>query len=178
MGKPNKTQNSEAILSVCFSSPVLLVLFIAFLKCSTKLNNLFFTGVRTILADTEKRIQALGSKCCRKLFCITYFEHKTNKVVQSRMNTFVCPQMTYVKTRWAMSWWVKHVVRHGSFFFYFFDDYDQNTKQNNSYLLSWRFIFSITDMACGNMLVGALLELSALGLKGLLERCGMLVYEH
>lgn len=157
MGKPNKTQNSEAILSVCFSSPVLLVLFIAFLKCSTKtISSLQLWG--PFWQTLRREFRLLGPSALGSCFCITYFEHKTNKVVQSRMNTFVCflTVKWLVKTRWVMSWWVKHVVRHGIFFIYFYLMIMIKTKQNNSYLLSWRFIFSITDMACGNMLVGAL----------------------
>ena len=32
----------------------------------------------TLLADSEKRIQAFETKCLRKLLCISYLEHKTN----------------------------------------------------------------------------------------------------
>jgi len=33
----------------------------------------------TLLADTEKRIQAFENKCLRKLLGIRYWEHKTNE---------------------------------------------------------------------------------------------------
>lgn len=97
MGKPNKTQNSEAILSVCFSSPVLLVLFIAFLKCSTKtISSLQLWG--PFWQTLRREFRLLGPSALGSCFCITYFEHKTNKVVQSRMNTFVC----FLTVKWLL----------------------------------------------------------------------------
>ena len=46
----------------------------------------------TLLADSEKMIQAFETKCLRKLLCISYLEHKTNNWVQSKVNFLVSPQ--------------------------------------------------------------------------------------
>ena len=40
----------------------------------------------------KKRIQAIKTKCIRKLLCISYLEHKTNDRVQSKTNFLVGPQ--------------------------------------------------------------------------------------
>ena len=46
----------------------------------------------TLLADSEKRIQAFETKCLRKLLCISYKEHKIKDWVQSKINSLVGPQ--------------------------------------------------------------------------------------
>ena len=46
----------------------------------------------TLLADSEKRIQAFKTKCMRKLLCISYLEHTTNDRVRSKINFLVGPQ--------------------------------------------------------------------------------------
>ena len=46
----------------------------------------------TLLADSEKRIQALETKFKRKLLRISYLEHKTNDWVRSNINFIVGPQ--------------------------------------------------------------------------------------
>ena len=43
----------------------------------------------TLLADSEKRIQAFETKCLRKLLRIPYFEHKTNDWVWSKVGSFL-----------------------------------------------------------------------------------------
>ena len=48
--------------------------------------------VRTLLADSEKRIQAFETKCPRKLLLISDVEHKTNDWVRSKINFLVGPQ--------------------------------------------------------------------------------------
>ena len=45
----------------------------------------------TLLADSEKKIQASETKCLRKLFCISHLEYKTNDWVQSKINFLVGP---------------------------------------------------------------------------------------
>ena len=45
--------------------------------------------VWTRLADSEKRIQTLETKCLRKVLHISDIEHKTNDWVQSKVN-FLC----------------------------------------------------------------------------------------
>ena len=47
---------------------------------------------RTLLADSEKRIEAFETKCLRKLLCISYMEHKIKDWVQSKINSLVGPQ--------------------------------------------------------------------------------------
>ena len=46
----------------------------------------------TLLAHSKKRIQAFETKCMRKLLCISYLEHKTNKWVRREINFLVGPQ--------------------------------------------------------------------------------------
>ena len=46
----------------------------------------------TLLADSEKRTQAFETKSLRKLFHISYLEHKTNAWVRGNINFFVGPQ--------------------------------------------------------------------------------------
>ena len=46
----------------------------------------------TLLADTEKRIQAFETKCLRELLCISHLEHETNDWVQSKINFLVGPR--------------------------------------------------------------------------------------
>ena len=45
----------------------------------------------TLLADFEKRVQAFETKCLRKLLRISYFEHKTNNLVRSKINFLMGP---------------------------------------------------------------------------------------
>ena len=45
----------------------------------------------TLLADSEKKIEAFETKCLKKLLHISYLEHKTNNWVRSKINFFcVC----------------------------------------------------------------------------------------
>ena len=44
---------------------------------------------RTLLADSEKGIQAFETKCLRKLLRISYMEHKTNDWVRKKINFLV-----------------------------------------------------------------------------------------
>ena len=46
----------------------------------------------TLLADSEKRVQAFETKCPRKLVGISYMEHKTNDWVRTDIKFLVCPQ--------------------------------------------------------------------------------------
>ena len=43
----------------------------------------------TVLADSEKKIQAFETKCMVKLLHISYLEHKTNGWVRSKINFLV-----------------------------------------------------------------------------------------
>ena len=63
----------------------------------------------------EKSIQALESKCLRKLLCISYLEHKTNDWVQSKINFFTGPQELLLATvkRWKLTYF-GHVMCHDS----------------------------------------------------------------
>ena len=53
---------------------------------------------RTLLADSEKGIQAFETKCLRKLLRISYMEHKTNDWVRNRISFFVSPQESLLAT--------------------------------------------------------------------------------
>ena len=69
----------------------------------------------TLLAYSEKRIQALETKCKRKLLGISYLEHKTNDCVLSETNFLVDPQeslLKFVKRRKFVWFW--QVTRHVS----------------------------------------------------------------
>ena len=48
--------------------------------------------ISTLLADDENRIQAFETKCMRKLFRISYREHKTNDYVRRLVRILVGPQ--------------------------------------------------------------------------------------
>ena len=52
----------------------------------------------TLLADSEKRIQAFETKCPRKLLRISYLEHRTNDWVQSNVSFLVGPQEPLLAT--------------------------------------------------------------------------------
>ena len=70
----------------------------------------------TLLADFEKkRIQAVETKCLRKLFHISNLEHRTSDWVQSNINSLVCSQEPLLATvsRRKLAWF-GHVTRHDS----------------------------------------------------------------
>ena len=67
------------------------------------------------LLALEKKIQAFETKSLRKLFGISYLEHKTNDWVQSKINFLVGPRepfLAIVKRRKLA--WFGHVTRHDS----------------------------------------------------------------
>ena len=69
----------------------------------------------TLLADSERRIQAFETKCLRRLLNISYREHKTNEFV--RRLTYVLvghqePLLAVVKRRKLE--WFGHVTRHNT----------------------------------------------------------------
>ena len=53
----------------------------------------------TLLADSEKRIQAFETNCLRKLLRISYLEHKPNDLVRSKINSLVGPQTPLQTTK-------------------------------------------------------------------------------
>ena len=69
----------------------------------------------TLLAETERRIQAFENKSLRKLLHITYHEHKTNEYVRNTVEGLVGPQeplLARVKRRKLQ--WYGHTTRHDS----------------------------------------------------------------
>ena len=63
-------------------------------------------------AGTERRIQALGMRCFRKLLGISYRDHKTNEEVKARIGNTIGPYEdlpTAVKRRKLK--WSGHVTR-------------------------------------------------------------------
>ena len=60
----------------------------------------------TLLADSEKRIQAFEFKCMRKLLHTSYLEHETNDQVLSKINFLVGPQEPLLATvkRRKLAW--------------------------------------------------------------------------
>ena len=69
----------------------------------------------TLLADSEKRIQAFETKCLRKHPRFSYLEHKTNDWVRSQINFLVGPQEPLPATikRRKLAWF-GHVTHHDS----------------------------------------------------------------
>ena len=67
----------------------------------------------TLLADTERRIQAFEYKCLRRLLKISYRDHKTNEYVRSTVESYVGPQEPLLATvkRRKLSWF-GHINRH------------------------------------------------------------------
>ena len=66
----------------------------------------------TILAGIERRIQALGMRCFRKVLGIWYRDHKTNEEVKARIGNAIGPYedlLTSVKRRKLK--WYGHVTR-------------------------------------------------------------------
>ena len=77
--------------------------------CKFKLYKSFITPILlygcetwTLLADSEKRIQAFETKCMRNLLRIPYLKHKTNNWMRSKTNFLVGPQEPLLAT--VKSW--------------------------------------------------------------------------
>ena len=62
-------------------------------SCTSLVTSVLLYGSETwtLLADSEKRIQAFKTKCLSKLLRILYFEHKNNNFVWSKITFFVGP---------------------------------------------------------------------------------------
>ncbi|GFS04386.1 LINE-1 reverse transcriptase-like protein [Elysia marginata] len=69
----------------------------------------------TLLADTERRIQAFENNCLRKLLRISYKDHVTNESVSELVVAYVGPQEPLLATvkRRKLAWF-GHVTRHDS----------------------------------------------------------------
>ena len=52
----------------------------------------------TLCADSEKRIQAFGTKCLRKVLGIVYSEHKTNHWVRNKVSCPLSPRKHFLVT--------------------------------------------------------------------------------
>ena len=65
--------------------------------------------------DSEKRIRAFGTKCLKKLPCISYSEHKTNNWLRNMIKFLVGPQEPLLATlkRGKLAW-LKRVTHHNS----------------------------------------------------------------
>ena len=72
---------SEADVKVCIYAVGLQV------PCHLHLIILHGCETWTLLAYSEKRIQAFKTKCLRKLLCLSCLEHKTNDWVRSTINS-------------------------------------------------------------------------------------------
>ena len=67
----------------------------------------------TLLADSEKRIQAFENKCYRRILRVSYTEHRTNKHVKEEIEARAGPQeplLSSVRRRKLL--WFGHVTRH------------------------------------------------------------------
>ena len=60
----------------------------------------------TLLAETERRIQAFETKSLRKFLPISYWEHKTNEYVQNKVKSLVGWQEPLLSTvkQWKLAW--------------------------------------------------------------------------
>ena len=66
----------------------------------------------TLVAESERRLQAFEMKCFRRLLGISYKEHKTNEFVSQEISSLIGqyePLLTAVKRR--KFFWFGHVVR-------------------------------------------------------------------
>ena len=89
----------------------------ASLNCTSLVTSILRYGceTRTVLADSEKRIQAFETKCLQKLFGISYLKQKTSDWVQSKIYFLVDPKkplLAHVKRRKLA--WFGHVTHHDS----------------------------------------------------------------
>ena len=67
----------------------------------------------TLTADLERRIQAVKNKCCRRMFSISYREHKTNEYVWQQVNILGGRQELLLSTiKHRMLSWFGHVCHH------------------------------------------------------------------
>ena len=74
---------------------------------------LYGCEIWTLLADDERRIQALETRCLRKLLRISYRKLKTNDYVRSLLRSLVGPQEPLLATvRRRKLAWFGHVMRH------------------------------------------------------------------
>ena len=65
----------------------------------------------TLLAETERRIQAFENKCLRKLLHISYWEHKTNEYVWNEAESLMGQQEPLLSTvKWWKRTWFGHVA--------------------------------------------------------------------
>ena len=69
----------------------------------------------TLMADSEKKVQAFENKSLRRLLGISWREHKTNEYVRKKVEDIVGPQETLLATvkRRKLAWF-GHVTRHNS----------------------------------------------------------------
>ena len=68
------------------------------------------------VSATEKRMEAVKTKCLRKLLCISYLEHKMNGWVRSKISILVGPQEPLLATvKWQKLVWFGHVTHHDRF---------------------------------------------------------------
>ena len=69
----------------------------------------------TLMAETERRIQAFEYKCWRKLLGVSYREHKTNAFIRECIENLAGPQEPLLATikRRKLSWF-GHVNRHNN----------------------------------------------------------------
>ena len=69
----------------------------------------------TLLADSEKKIQAFVTMCLRKLLRVSYLEHKTNDLVWSKINFLIGlqePLLAPIKRRKLA--WFGHLTLHNN----------------------------------------------------------------
>ena len=80
-------------------------------------SSIFLYGCKTwtLLADSERRIQAFETKCLRKLRRISCLEHETNDWVRGKINFLVGPQEPLLATvkRRKLAWF-GHATRRNS----------------------------------------------------------------
>ena len=103
MTKLNKIWKSNILLRTKYRLYKSLVLSVLLYGCEAW----------TLLAETERKIEAFEFKCMRKILQISYREHKTNAYVLDRITSVLGPQeslLSIVKKR--KLGWFGHVTRH------------------------------------------------------------------
>ena len=67
--------------------------------------HIFYLKDWTLLADSERKIQAFETKCLRKPLCFSYLEHANNDWVSSKINFLVSPREPLLASvkRWKLA---------------------------------------------------------------------------
>ena len=65
----------------------------------------------TLIAELQRRIQAMEMRCYRKILCISYKDHVTNKEVHNRIKQAIGPYEDLLTIKRRKLKWYGHVSR-------------------------------------------------------------------